>query len=61
MIIPDYVGYQNTIVDSLYPPNTEPFRIVREEGGLAGYAHGAGPGFAADLAGAELPQYARFI
>src|SRR5205085_10931469 len=33
-----------------YPPNTEPFRIVREEGGLAGYAHGAGPGFAADLA-----------
>jgi TolB protein len=50
VIIPDYVGYQNTIVDSLYPPNTEPFRIVREEGGLAGYAHGAGPGFAADLA-----------
>jgi TolB protein len=50
VIIPDYVGYQNTIVDSLYPPNTEPFRIVREEGGFAGYAHGAGPGFAADLA-----------
>ena len=50
VIIPDYVGYQNTIVDSLYPPNTVPFRIVREEGGLAGYAHGAGPNFAADLA-----------
>ncbi|MDQ2899996.1 MAG: CehA/McbA family metallohydrolase [Acidobacteriota bacterium] len=49
-IIPDYVGYQNTIVDSLYPPNTIPFRIVREEGGYAGYAHGAGPNFAADLA-----------
>jgi hypothetical protein len=50
VIIPDYVGYQNTIVDSLYPPNTTPFRIVREEGGLAGYAHGAGPNFATDLA-----------
>lgn len=50
VIIPDYVGYQNTIVDSLYPPNTVPFGIVREEGGLAGYAHGAGPNFAADLA-----------
>ena len=50
LIIPDYVGYQNTIVDSLYPPNTIPFRIVREQGGLAGYAHGAGPNFAADLA-----------
>jgi dipeptidyl aminopeptidase/acylaminoacyl peptidase len=50
VIIPDYVGYQDTIVSSLYPPNTEPFRIVRDEGGLAGYAHGAGPGFAADLA-----------
>jgi hypothetical protein len=50
VIIPDYVGYQNTIVDSIYPPNSKPFRIVREEGGLAGYAHGAGPGFPADLA-----------
>jgi TolB protein len=50
LIIPDYVGYQNTIVDSLYPPNTIPFRIVHEEGGLAGYAHGAGVNFATDLA-----------
>jgi hypothetical protein len=50
LIIPDYVGYQNTIVDSLYPPNTIPFRVAREQGGLAGYAHGAGPHFAADLA-----------
>jgi hypothetical protein len=54
VIIPDYVGYQNTIVNSLYPPNTVPFKIVREEGGLAGYAHGAGPGFAADLALANV-------
>ncbi len=50
LIIPDYVGYQNTIVDSLYPPNTVPFRIVHEQGGLAGYAHGAGPHFPVDLA-----------
>jgi hypothetical protein len=50
VIIPDYVGYQNTIVASLYPPNTVPFRIVREEGGLAGYAHGAGQQFPVDLA-----------
>ncbi|MCZ2148919.1 MAG: CehA/McbA family metallohydrolase [Bryobacterales bacterium] len=50
VVIPDYVGYQNTIVDSIYPTNTTPFRVAREEGGLAGYAHGAGPHFAVDLA-----------
>ncbi len=50
IVIPDYVGYQNTIVDSVYPTNTEPFRVTREQGGLAGYAHGPGPHFAADLA-----------
>ncbi|MCC6390675.1 MAG: CehA/McbA family metallohydrolase [Bryobacterales bacterium] len=50
IVIPDYVGYQNTIVDSIYPTNTTPFRVAREEGGLAGYAHGAGPHFAVDLA-----------
>ncbi|MBI3778979.1 MAG: CehA/McbA family metallohydrolase, partial [Gammaproteobacteria bacterium] len=49
-VIPDYVGYQNTIVASLFPPNTVPFRVTREQGGLAGYAHGAGANFAADLA-----------
>ncbi len=50
LIIPAYVGYQDTIVSSIYPPNTVPFRIVREDGGYSGYAHGAGKGFAADLA-----------
>jgi hypothetical protein len=50
IVIPDYVGYQNTIVDSVYPTNTTPFRVAREQGGLAGYAHGAGPHFAVDLA-----------
>jgi TolB protein len=50
IVIPDYVGYQNTIVDSIFPSNTTPFRVAREQGGLAGYAHGAGPHFAVDLA-----------
>ncbi|MBI1788444.1 MAG: CehA/McbA family metallohydrolase [Acidobacteria bacterium] len=50
LVIPDYVGYQNTVVDSLFPANTVPFRVAREQGGLAGYAHGAGQNFAADLA-----------
>ncbi len=50
VIIPDYVGYYNTIVSSIYPPTEVPFRIVREEGGLSGCAHGATPSFAANLA-----------
>jgi hypothetical protein len=50
LVIPDYVGYQNTIVGSLFPSNTIPARVARRQGGLAGYAHGAGPHFAADLA-----------
>jgi Tol biopolymer transport system component len=50
VIIPEYVGYPNTIVESLYPPNTVPFRVAREQGGLAGYAHGAGAHFPVDLA-----------
>ncbi len=49
VIIPEYVGYPNTIVESLYPPNTVPFRVAREQGGLAGYAHGPGANFPADL------------
>ncbi len=49
-IIPDYVGYQNTIVASLDPPNTVPFRVARQQGALAGYAHGAGSHFPVDLA-----------
>ncbi|MFN7934702.1 MAG: CehA/McbA family metallohydrolase [Bryobacteraceae bacterium] len=50
IVIPDYVGYQNTIVDSISPTNSTPFRVAREQGGLAGYAHGAGSHFAVDLA-----------
>jgi hypothetical protein len=49
-VIPDYVGYQNTIVASIFPSNTTPYRVTREQGGLAGYAHGAGSHFPVDLA-----------
>jgi hypothetical protein len=50
LVIPDYVGYQNTVVDSLFPSNTIPFRVARNQKGLAGYAHGAGTHFPVDLA-----------
>ena len=50
IVIPDYVGYQNTIVSSLYPSNTTAFRVAREQGALAGYAHSAGRHFPVDLA-----------
>ncbi len=50
LVIPDYVGYQNTVVHSLYPSNTVPFRAARAQRGLAGYAHGAGAHFPVDLA-----------
>ncbi len=49
-VIPDYVGYQNTVVASLYPSNTVPNQVARAQGALAGYAHGVGSNFAADLA-----------
>jgi len=50
LVIPDYVNYQNTIVASLFPTNTTAFQVAREQGGLAGYAHGAGLHFPVDLA-----------
>jgi TolB protein len=50
LVMPDYVGYQNTVVDSIYPSNSTAFRVARDQGGLAGYAHGAGPHFPVDLA-----------
>ncbi len=50
LIIPDYVGYRNTVVASLYPANTTAFQAARVQGALAGYAHGAGAHFPVDLA-----------
>ncbi len=50
LIIPTYVGYPNTAVASMYPPNTVPFRVGHEEGALTGYAHEPGANFPVDLA-----------
>ena len=50
LVIPDYVGYQNTVVASLFPANSVPARVARDQGALAGYAHGAGSHFPVDLA-----------
>ena len=50
LVMPDYVGYQNTVVASLYPSNTTAYQVARQQGGLAGYAHGAGAHFPVDLA-----------
>jgi hypothetical protein len=50
LVMPDYVGYQNTVVASLFPSNTTAFRSAKQQGGLAGYAHGAGAHFPVDLA-----------
>ncbi|HWB86207.1 MAG TPA: CehA/McbA family metallohydrolase [Bryobacteraceae bacterium] len=50
LVIPDYVGYANTVVNSIYPPNTIPFRVAHEEGALAGYAHDTGANLPVDLA-----------
>ena len=49
-VIPDYVGYQNTVVASLYPSNTTAFRVAKAQGALAGFAHGAGRNFPVDVA-----------
>ena len=49
-VIPDYVGYQNTVVASLHPSNTTANRVARAQGALAGYAHGAGRNFPVDVA-----------
>lgn len=50
LIIPTYVGYPNTAVASLYPPNTIPFRSGHEQGSMNGYAHEPGANFPVDLA-----------
>jgi len=50
LIIPAYVGYANTAVESIYPPNTIPFRVARDEDALTGYAHEPGANFPVDLA-----------
>ncbi len=39
LISPFTTGYEGTAIESLYPSNTDMFRIVRKQGGLGGYVH----------------------
>ncbi len=39
LISPFITGYEQTGIDSLYPSNTDIFRIARAEGGIGGYVH----------------------
>jgi len=39
LISPFTTGYEQTGIESLYPSNTDIFRIAREEGALGGYVH----------------------
>jgi hypothetical protein len=50
LIIPDYVGYANTVAASSYPTNTTVFRVAKAQGALTGYAHDTGAHLPVDLA-----------
>jgi hypothetical protein len=39
LISPFTTGYEGTAIESLYPSNTDIFRMSREQGGLGGYVH----------------------
>jgi TolB protein len=39
LISPFITGYEQTAVESLYPSNTDIFRIGREQGAIGGYVH----------------------
>ena len=39
LISPFTTGYQGTAIESLYPSNTDMFRLAREQGGLGAYVH----------------------
>ena len=39
MISPFTTGYEGTAIDSLYPSNTDMFRLAAEQGALGGYVH----------------------
>ena len=39
LISPFLTGYEQTAVDSLYPSNTDIFRVAREQGAIGGYVH----------------------
>ncbi|MDX1982910.1 MAG: CehA/McbA family metallohydrolase [Bryobacteraceae bacterium] len=61
LISPFTTGYEGTAIDSLYPSNTDMFRLARAQGALGGYVHpwsndpttttyGVARGFPVDLA-----------
>jgi TolB protein len=52
LISPFLTGYEGTGLDSLYPSNTDIFRLAREQGAIGGYVHpGGGPrGYLVDSA-----------
>ena len=39
LISPFTTGYEGTAIESLYPSNTDMFRLAREQGALGGYVH----------------------
>ncbi len=39
LISPFTTGYEGTAIESLYPSNTDIFRMAREQGGVGGYVH----------------------
>ena len=39
LISPFTTGYEGTAIDSLYPSNTDIFRIARKQGAIGGYVH----------------------
>src|SRR5439155_8297758 len=39
LISPFTTGYEQTAIESLYPSNTDIFRIAREQGAIGGYVH----------------------
>ena len=61
LLSPYTTGYEGTAIESLYPSNTDLFRMAREQGGVGGYVHpyssdpstvgyGGARGFPVDLA-----------
>jgi hypothetical protein len=61
LISPFTTGYEGTAIESLYPSNTDMFRLAREQGAIGGYVHpwasdptksgyGGARGFPVDLA-----------
>jgi len=56
LISPFTTGYEGTAIESLYPSNTDIFRLARQQGGIGAYVHpfpGARDPLEGDLGGAK--------